>query len=520
MNNQIDQNKGFNLIELAVALLILSIIGAYGFNTFRDYTTRAKITEAMHLANEIRQSVEAHVATRRTLPPSFHRNLLAQNMDVVEKVETVRTGTNQIRINVYIKPEVFPDNAEQQVFSLLGNINEGEISWDDCGSGGCLTDTSNLPTPIVVPPTPTTGSILIATAPTTPSGSTPSPAGPTPSPVVPTPSPAGSTPSPVVPTPPPAGSTPSPVVPTPPPAGSTPAPVVPAPSPVVPAPSPVLPTPSPVLPTPPIGRSSSSGWTGGEVRFIKSYGIIDDLVNLHIDREVHDSNYPMNPRVTGVGHEGGTNGWSAILSVNISKPDGSVNMTVYPALDFSPTAGVVPCYKVTDTNTVVKGKVVHSSSFGEDCQVIAGAETPTRPPSSDKSGSSLFSIPTSVPPAPDTPNTPPVGWTGAGWRGDYLICKEAHGTYGVNGLYRTDSRLFGNYSQTVVYPYVICAGGRPNYGMLSLTLSLTDGSMPEVTIYPERDFSPRETACYIVTKKPKVVLGDFDGRAGCNRRTP
>ncbi len=343
---------------------IVAIMAGYAINTYRDYSTRARLSEAAQLAHTVRQSIEAHVATKRTLPPNEVRSFVGQNMDVVEKMETVSTGPNSVRINIYIKPEVFPDEPEQQVFSLLGNIVGGEMSWDECGGDGCLTDASSLPPPVATPPSTRSGGggIQIATAPPTSPPSFRPPAGPIT---------------------PPSG------------------PIAP-PGPIISPPSVFPPTVPPVTP-------------------------------------------PTAPPVT-------------------------------PPIAPPVTPPIAP---------------------------------PVTPPTAP---------PVTPPIAP--PVTPPTAPPPAGWRGDYLVCKEAYGTYGVDAYYRTDSRLFGNYSNTLVYPYVICAGGRPNYGMLSLTLTLTDGSMSAITLYPERDFSPGETACYIVTLEKTVVLGDHDGRAGCTRRTP
>ncbi|WP_345198447.1 hypothetical protein [Kistimonas scapharcae] len=364
MINNTGSYRGYTLIEIMVIVCIVAIMAGYAINTYRDYSTRARLTEAAQLAHTVRQSIETHVATKRTLPPSEMRSFAGQNMDVVEKMETVRTGPNSVRINIYIKPEVFPDEPEQQVFSLLGNIVGGEMSWDECGGNGCLTDISSLPTPVAAPPsTPSNGGgIQVATAPP----KIPPPFRPPTGPIAP-----------------PGPSSPPSVLP----------PTVP---PVTP------PTAPPVTP-------------------------------------------PTAPPVT------------------------------------PPTAPPVT--------------------------------PPTAPP---------VTPPTAPPVTPPTapPVTPPTAPPPAGWRGDYLVCKEAYGTYGVDAYFRTDSRLFGNYSKTLVYPFVICAGGRPNYGMLSLTLSLTDGSMPAITLYPERDFSPGETACYIVTLEKTVVLGDHDGSAVCTKRTP
>ncbi len=237
MNKGKPSIQGISLVEAMIVLFVMGVVSAFAVTSYQKYTTRAKVMEASQLAYEVRQAVEAHVATRRTLPSNLNRVYSSKNMKVVERLEAIRTGPTEFRINVYIRKDVFPDKAEQQVFTLHGNLIDGEIRWNDCGANQCITDVSSLPVPQAnLPPIAAAGDIVIATAPPSPS--------PAPIPVsipstVPTPTPAPTAGSAPVPSPtPPAISLPNP---TPPP---TPVPTpVPAPAPT-PSPTPA-PNPSP-----------------------------------------------------------------------------------------------------------------------------------------------------------------------------------------------------------------------------------------------------------------------------------
>ncbi|WP_345199214.1 mannan-binding protein [Kistimonas scapharcae] len=249
MNKGQHSIQGISLVEAMIVLFVMGVVSAFAVTTYQKYTTRAKVMEASQLAYEVRQAVEAHVSTRRTLPSNLNRVYSSKNMKVVERLEAIRTGPTEFRINVYIRKDVFPDKSEQQVFTLHGNLIDGAIRWNDCGANNCITDVSNLPvTQSNLPPIATAGDIVIATAP-------PAPA-PVPVPVpvpVPTPTPA---PAPV----------PAPV-----PAPTPAPPPVPAPKPT-PSQKPVqapVPTPYPA-PTPVPTPTPSSGGGGSETFVTKN----------------------------------------------------------------------------------------------------------------------------------------------------------------------------------------------------------------------------------------------------------
>ena len=488
------------MIEVMAIVCIVAIMAAYAVNTYRDYSTRARLSEAAQLAHTVRQSIETHVSTKRTLPPNEVRSFLGQNMDVVEKMETVSTGPNSVRINIYIKPEVFPDEPEQQVFSLLGNIVGGEMSWDECGSDGCLTDASSLPPPVAVSPsrTSTGGGIQVATAPATGSPPFSPPAGPITPPFTPISPPASPPPS--APVTPPSG----PIAPTPWPAPPPPIGSGPVSPPTVP-PAPPASPPAPPSPTPGSG-GSADGWIGGEIMIIKDSSIDSLPVEVHAART--DRSVVPDTMASGIHSRGyvGSVANGPISTIAIG-PDSATTIFVYPKDDFTPTPGIIPCYKLTPGNTVVKGKTIQvpdprlPTRRIVDCQVTAGAETPSK-------GGKPYVSPGNIAPDPSEPKKPAPGTRGPGWAGDFNICRETSG-YIIEYTWETDSRLFGNI-ENKLFSYTICSGGPPNgYNIYSVNIRPQSGGHPNFTVHPALDFKPGERACYIVNASLKVVVADY-----------
>ncbi len=192
VKTSLHSGKGYTLTELMLTVIIIGILASYATFLYQDMVRGAKITEAALAAKEVRQSIEAHVAIKRELPNGFTRSMAGVNSSVIDKIETIRISDTDIQVNVFLKKAVFPDESEQQVYTLLGNLvtATGTVAWHPCGDDNCITPVSKLPTAGTLPPPIVgPGGIVIAPGPT-PGPTTPGPA--TPGPATPGPATPGS----------------------------------------------------------------------------------------------------------------------------------------------------------------------------------------------------------------------------------------------------------------------------------------------------------------------------------------
>lgn len=89
--------KGFTLIELMIVVAIIGILAAIALPAYQDYTTRAKVTEAIGFAAAAKTAVSEHVLTRDDWPANNSAAGLAEkisstvvsDVQAVEKVITV-----------------------------------------------------------------------------------------------------------------------------------------------------------------------------------------------------------------------------------------------------------------------------------------------------------------------------------------------------------------------------------------------------------------------------------------------
>ena len=159
------RSQGYSLVEIVFAVLIIGVILAYALYAYKDFDYKAKIQEAARLAYEIRQGIDAHVASKREFPPPINRTYV--NMEYVERAETQQDNDDTYRINVYFKREAFPGSSTQKVFTLYGNLIDTQMDWHECDDA-CVKNPVDIPPAMPVPPASNHG-IVTTGGPTTPS---------------------------------------------------------------------------------------------------------------------------------------------------------------------------------------------------------------------------------------------------------------------------------------------------------------------------------------------------------------
>lgn len=124
--------KGFTLIELMIVVAIIGILAAIALPAYQDYTTRAKITEAIGFAAAAKTAVSEHVLTRDEWPASNTAAGLAATISspVVADVQVA----NEV-ITVTLSSAGLGEAGGEE-FTLTGSTAGAGVSWECKPSSG------------------------------------------------------------------------------------------------------------------------------------------------------------------------------------------------------------------------------------------------------------------------------------------------------------------------------------------------------------------------------------------------
>ncbi|BEV72394.1 fimbrial major subunit PilE [Paludibacterium sp. THUN1379] len=90
-------HAGFSLIELMVVVAIVGLLAVTAIPRYQDYTTRAKLTEALQLVAAARVSVAEAMVTRGGWPESLEEAGVEEiSSEVVKKIELTKKGNDAV----------------------------------------------------------------------------------------------------------------------------------------------------------------------------------------------------------------------------------------------------------------------------------------------------------------------------------------------------------------------------------------------------------------------------------------
>jgi len=127
--------KGFTLIELMIVVAIIGILAAIAIPAYQDYTTRAKITEAVNAMAPAKTSIAEYFVSQGSMPTvaaaGFSTNI---NSKFVRSVTYARTSATVGRLTVLVTGTVG------------GGVTGGQtIFMDATGTAGQNVDFNCLP---------------------------------------------------------------------------------------------------------------------------------------------------------------------------------------------------------------------------------------------------------------------------------------------------------------------------------------------------------------------------------------
>ncbi|MEM7402199.1 MAG: pilin [Pseudomonadota bacterium] len=125
--------KGFTLIELMIVVAIIGILAAIAIPAYQDYTTRAKITEAVNALAPAKTSVSEFFISQGSMPAlavdaGFNQTIQSK---FVGTLGYTRTDANNSVLRVSITQTVGGGTAAGQTILMNAQGTAGQnVDWD------------------------------------------------------------------------------------------------------------------------------------------------------------------------------------------------------------------------------------------------------------------------------------------------------------------------------------------------------------------------------------------------------
>jgi len=134
-----DKQHGFTLLELMLTITIIGFLAAIAIPAYQDYTGRAQVNEAFHLAGAQKMAVTEYHANRGSFPASNGEAGIADADDIkghyVESVTIeIYSGSGAAKIIAKMK-----DDKVSKTIKGKELILRGETTVTGIGEGGSYT---------------------------------------------------------------------------------------------------------------------------------------------------------------------------------------------------------------------------------------------------------------------------------------------------------------------------------------------------------------------------------------------
>ena len=125
---------GFTLIELMIVVAIIGVLASIAVPQYQNYTTRAKLSEAILAASAGRTDISEYAAVNGSLPPTAY-DLPSQNSDIVSGLTWVFTaGTggedDEGKIQVGLKHDKLGGIIAGTTIDFVATVTDtGQVTW-------------------------------------------------------------------------------------------------------------------------------------------------------------------------------------------------------------------------------------------------------------------------------------------------------------------------------------------------------------------------------------------------------
>jgi type IV pilus assembly protein PilA len=131
MENTMNTNKGFTIIELMAVVSIVSILAVVAMATYSDYIVRSKVSEGMVFVSEAKTSVTEYYYNTQKLPKNNSQAGLppADSYDKYDFIRGLEVSSTEPYGVITVTFKILGAKADNKELQLIPSTQDGMLSW-------------------------------------------------------------------------------------------------------------------------------------------------------------------------------------------------------------------------------------------------------------------------------------------------------------------------------------------------------------------------------------------------------